>query len=165
MKVVSSTTGEERAEYQAREALDWPLREAAANVLRVVRGAGKPHKIASLMQDVIGAYLAYRDAAGHYPTPYVIAEILEFSETGSPERWRASFPGEVAEEDFQRWLEDGSFDRHAAIDDIIRASLQICASRLVGQRTQERTAESALYEAIRSLEAAREITRKRYKPR
>lgn len=160
MKAISSSSVEDRTEYLARQDLEWPLSEAAANMLRVVRGAGRPYQIASHMTRVLNSFTAYRDAVGHYPASYKIAELLNFSQTRSIEAWRATFPETVSEEDIKRWLRDGTFRREAAIDDVIRACLQICASRLVGQKTQESSAENALFHALRKLEAAQEIWRK-----
>ena len=98
---------------------------------------------------------------GHWPPSEVISQILAVRKTETIDAWIASFPGEVDEASVQRWLEDGTFDRESARDDIVRASLQIAASRLVGQKTQERTAEGALVDGIRRREETLDKTRRK----
>lgn len=166
MKIVSSTSDADVAERRARQALEWPLREATANILRVSRGSGRPAAVASLMLRAVEAFSAYRDATGTYPASHTIAEILAVSKTASLEAWRASFPTGTDDSDFERWMADGSFDREGAVDDIIRAALQISASRLLKQRTQETCGGHDLFEAVRELESIKEkLRRATYKPR
>jgi hypothetical protein len=47
-------------------------REAAANMLRIIRGAGKPYALLKQMSDVVAAAVKVRDVTGQLPT-----DILE----------------------------------------------------------------------------------------
>lgn len=160
MKIVSSQTDEERGEYRARLELRWALRRLAANLLRVVRGAGKPSDLGRQIQEVIEVYLDYREATGHFPESQLVSDALAVSKTDSLEDWKASFPDDVDDSHFERWLQDGSFNQARAVDAIVRASLQIAASRLLNQKTQERSAEHSLSQALDEHERSREEMRR-----
>lgn len=154
MKIVSSTSDEEIAQQRATENLNHPLRTLAANLLRIVRGAGRPSELGRQMSDVIDRYIAYREAVGHWPPSETILEILRVSRTDNLDAWVASFRPGIDEASIDRSLKDGTYDRARADDEIVRAALQIAASKLVGQRLQEATGHNDLSGAIRALEAA-----------
>jgi hypothetical protein len=113
-KIVASTTDEERAEHRARQDLDYPLRELAANLLRVVRGAGKPYALSRQMSDVLDGFATYREAVGHWPPSEAITQILEITRTNTVDAWIASFPREIDEASVKRWLEDGTYDHEVS---------------------------------------------------
>lgn len=46
MRIVSENSNEDLAARQVLAAVRWDLRQLAANLLRVIRGAGKPHLLA-----------------------------------------------------------------------------------------------------------------------
>ena len=110
------------AELRRREAQDrvaGPLRELAANMMRVARGAGNPQDIGRQCVEVVDAYKQYRDLTGEWPDSGSLHTILSV-ENEVPDRLSA---------DGQAWK--------AGENEIVRGALQIAASRLLGQRTQE----------------------------
>lgn len=124
--------------------MEWPLRELAANILRVVRGAGKSHAIGSQCVAVLKAFQDYRDKVGHWPSSFEMDEALSIR---PQER-----PNETYDE-YWEW-------RHAQ-EDIVRGGLQIAASRLVGQGTQEQRGRSDLMDGVRELDRIRDERRAR----
>ncbi len=93
----------------AKEAVGWPLRELAANIIRVVRGAGKSYEIAGQCVSVIEAFQQYRDKVGQWPSSWEIDQALSISRerqgqqtirrslaarTGSRHRYSRSTPGQ-----------------------------------------------------------------------
>jgi hypothetical protein len=147
------TVGEPSAEAMSREAaldgLYYPLQELAANLLRTVRGAGKPHELGGNLMACIHAFEAYKEANGYWPSAELLASILKF-DSGIEE-----LQGRSSKEDFDRWEQVGLLDRMQAEYEVCRGALQIVASRILGQRTQESAGSSELSEGIRSLESAR----------
>src|SRR5258705_10981212 len=74
-----SEPAEESADQQqAFEVLDDALRALTANLLRVVRGAGKPDEVGRNMTACTDAMVAYRNAYGHWPASDVLADIVDF---------------------------------------------------------------------------------------
>jgi hypothetical protein len=66
VKLVSENSDAEIAENDALAAVEWALRDLAANILRVVRGAGKPYDLGRQAVEFANALVAYREAAGVY---------------------------------------------------------------------------------------------------
>lgn len=137
---------EESGEEAARKCLDspeqreldqvsWALRNLAANLLRVTRGAGKADEIGLQAKAVVDAFLAYREVAGHFPSPYDLEEILSLG----------------VDRDFWERLGEDASERREAKETIISGSLQIVASRFVGQKTQERSGDSEMSRGVRIL--------------
>jgi hypothetical protein len=142
------------AEQEFRDA----LRAAAANMLRVIRGAGKSYVLLSQLSDVVAAAVKVRDVTGHLPT-----DILETVLHGKSETeyiWEKRRNGEIDEASIDRWHEDGTIDRKYAENDIKAGVLQIIASQLVGQALQERASESEMNDGINKAIAARQKSNK-----
>lgn len=155
MQVVSERTEAEIRAHQALAKVKGPMRRLAANLLRVVRGAGSSAELGQQMVACIIAMDAYRDAVGHGVPSWDLNEMLDPQVAYSEARpWVKS-----NDEDLARWEEDGTADAQAAEMDIQKACLQMVASTLVDQLTQKRRGEHDLYEGIRRLEAARERSR------
>ena len=106
---------QERAARRLRSA----LRSHAANLIRVVRGAGKPHEVGKECSAIIEALHGYHEACGYWPLPEIISQALDIDR---PVDW-GKYPAEGL--------------RLEAHEAIVRGSLQVAASRLAGQRTQE----------------------------
>jgi hypothetical protein len=69
--------------------------------------------------------------------------------------------GNIKQSDIDRWRADGTFDL-VAMDTICSGALQVSASRLVGQKTQERKGESEMLQGIRDFEMwQREMVKRR----
>ncbi len=137
----------------ARDQLDYALRELTANLLRIVRGAGMPHRIGVDLGALRQAVHEYKRAHGDWPSPKVLVEILRF-ESGI-----AELQGRRSQAEIDAMEERGLFDRMDAEYEICRGALQIVASDLLGQRIQKIAGQKELYEGIRNLQAARERRR------
>ncbi|MDT3686492.1 MAG: hypothetical protein RO009_15770 [Pseudorhodoplanes sp.] len=164
MKIVSEQSEEDIRRVKTREALTDPMRNLAANVLRIVRGAGSTEDLLGQLRVCADRMQEFVDAHGRWPKPE-LNEILNCERAFAEHRpWttknRAS--------DLKRWAEDGSTDCSLAIARIRDASLQIAASILTDHMTWQSRAEHELYLALQALERSREksITyeRARYAP-
>ena len=139
MRIAAENSEEEVNRLRAQEAITWPLKELAANVMRVTRGAGKPYMIGAQCVEVISAFEEYREVVGIYPSSEEIQSALEFGD-----RYR----GEVTD------------DHTYAVSGIVEGGLQVAASTLLHQLTQVSAGESQLYDGVNALEQAREASRR-----
>lgn len=129
----------------AMQAVSDRLCGLAANILRSVRGAGKPYAIGRQAQALIDTMIAYRDAVGHFPSDEELSVALDIE--ASDER-----------------LDQMSNEQQTIVQarhQIIKGALQVAASRLVDQRPQEAAGMTEIDERIRDLEKAREDRRAR----
>jgi hypothetical protein len=145
MRVVSENSDDDLKRRRVDEELGYAIRALTANLLRVTRGAGKPFEIGLQAQRVVDAVVAYYEAWRRNPGPEQYAKYLDIG---------------LDREILARVSEEERY-RSYAEEAMVRAALQISASRLVGQLTQERVAEHHLYEAIRDLDEVRKMQRKR----
>lgn len=145
MRVVSENSESDIARNEAAQDVEWRLRELAANLLRVIRGAGKPYDLPQDAASFVRAVVAYQEAAGH----------------GVPSDELSAMLTDAVDQDIDRAQGDES-DRAYAERKIMRGCLQIAASRLLGQRTQESAGDSELYDGARDLEAWREEQRRQW---
>jgi hypothetical protein len=136
-----------------------PISEAAANMLRVIRGAGRPGALIKQFHDVVVAAIDFREIAGHGPPAGTVATILRVDDEAD-EIFAKHASGQIRQESIDRWDEDGTFDKMYAEGAIQRGALQIVASKLLDQVMQVRAGESEMHEGIRRLTAARERHRK-----
>ena len=151
--------GEREREF-IRDDLSWAFRELTANVLRIVRGAGKPHALLEQMEKVLSVSLKYRDLHGYWPYDLAAKSMRcddEYNET--IERARA---GEIDQQSVDRWREDGTFERMHAEHTICRGALQTIASTLIGQTTQRASGNHELYEGVRELNRVRGEQNRKY---
>lgn len=150
MRVVSSQSSETIRKKKALEDLTAELRRLAVNLLRVIRGAGKPYELPRDIDRVAKALTEYAEAHGQFPDSDSIRSILD---------------RDIALEEYRPWIVEGRQRRareaatpeaqiELAISDIIDAALQIVASMFADQMTQLRTAEHALHLGVRRLKAA-----------
>lgn len=136
----------EKERSWAEQEVSWTLRRMTANLIRVARGAGKPYDIADHAQDFIRALVKYREVCGDLTVMDQLPAMLSIRNERLD---RAELTGAEAEERY-------------GVEEIIRGALQITASRLVGQNTQERAGESELHSGSRRLEdALAELRRER----
>jgi hypothetical protein len=149
MRVVSENSEQDLAKRSAAEQLEYGLRELAANMMRVVRGAGKPYEIAPQIFGLTGLLQDYKEAVGTWPSSYDVGQMLELG---------YRFEHLAARDDSEDMF-------HRAEHEVMRASLQFAASRLMEQRTQETRASSDMHDAMRRIEEIRaERRRQRGKP-
>lgn len=123
------------------------LRELAANLIRVVRGAGKPCKIPEQCTDVVNAIHRYHDQAGVWPSDWDIDQALSIHR------------------DLSNAEIDIDWEREAIYETAIRGSLQVAASRLAGQLVQEKRAESHVLGAVIGLMQLHEKAQKHHTDR
>lgn len=131
MKVVSERSEREIAEGRAAKRVDGSLRALTANLIRCVRGAGKPHDLDHQVYRTSEALEDYRRIAGHSYPGHLAHACLSI---------RESLPTGLAERELR--LSD-------AEDQMIRGALQVAASRLLSQRTQESAGTSEMLEGAR----------------
>ena len=131
------------------------LRELTANLIRIVRGAGKSYEIAEQINTCLAAFLAYQDACGSLPPALELDKMLEMR------RKSQDILGTPDEKARQRWLSDGSFDLAAAEDQIRAGVLRTIAAELVGPRVQEANGEKEMHEGLRMYLEFREERRAR----
>lgn len=145
MKIVSENTEADIARERAMQRVRNELQEITANLIRVVRGAGRPHEIARQSLALTEALTAYQAAAGMLPLGDDLAAVIQPEEPGLHD-WRA---------------EDQV--RHYARQRVIDGALQVAASRLLGQLTQERAGEREMHDGMVQIEEMRAATRARAK--
>jgi hypothetical protein len=122
---------------RALDHLHWPTRELAANLLRVMRGAGRPIELPG---QIIELAIAIQEAGRLTNVWYIGTEIEEVLQSAFPktsERW----PDERAE------------------NIIASGALQLLASTLVSQRAQAVAGSRELHEGVEHMEAARRRNR------
>ncbi len=78
LKLVNENSKAEVDREWARARIRWPMKELAANLIRVTRGAGRVYDLPRQMVDVLEAMEAYRDVAGCYPSDYGLQQLCRF---------------------------------------------------------------------------------------
>lgn len=148
MKIVSERSAEElEAEktvgVQRGAAADFEgaLVELTVNLLRVTRGAGKAYQIGGQAVELVEAMQRFRDAFGHYPGEGDFHRALTYER--------------------ERTGEYGPREQRAdALEEIMRGSLQVVASRLAGQHLQIAAGEDEMWRGLKSYEEWQEERRR-----
>lgn len=146
MEQVSESTEEDRKREWAERQVIHVARHMAINLLRVVRGAGRPHQIYVDAKEFARAAEAYFEAFGMWPVEqlYQAFDLSPEYEITDPLR-----------EDVE----------HATLS-IIAGALQTAASRMAGQRSQEAAGMREMLDGIKYRKEAQEAhnadVRKRY---
>ncbi len=111
----------ERAEDQ----IEGALRELVANILRIMRGAGKGYEVGNHLGRAYEAMLEYERLTGHG-------------------MWKASVPHRLS---IRQSLDTSAADYFVTHEeeDMISGAMQIVASRLLGQRTQESAGDREMH--------------------
>lgn len=136
--VAASQSDADLAKQQALDELRWPTREMAANLLRVMRGAGRPHE---LPQQVINLSDTILEAAERSNAWGIWSTIQEVLCEALPDRDRT----EIGD----------------SYETIVHGALQTAASRLVMQRAQEVRGEDEMRAGVRQLDEVRKERRLR----
>lgn len=148
VRLVSENTDAEIAAKRALDEFEGSLAILTANLLRIVRGAGRSYDVLEQANSLLLAAQRYRDAAGVWPSSEQIANALDLASPDFDERWP-----------------EGESDFVYGKEAMIRGGLQVAASRLLGQRTQETAGGRELMEGFYLIEQRRETNRKRYAPK
>jgi len=120
------------------EALNDAARELAANLLRIIAGAGKSHTLISEIVALLNAYRELQPYAGtaaysSIPTAPITDGLTDLD-------WRKNnpaYPDYRSEESLRRWLKDETEEVRLAEEEVVRAALRLAAARLARQPTQE----------------------------
>jgi hypothetical protein len=144
MRTVSENSEADLTRKRASAQVAWTIRELTANLLRITRGAGKPYEVMRQMADLAEAIKGYQAATGLSSSPDEFARALDVSND---------------QETMQHWSAE---DRHRddAEGRIIRGVLQVVASRLVKQKTQETVGRHDMLDGLRALEDLRAEVRR-----
>jgi hypothetical protein len=156
--VIDGGGPEGRDRIFAEQELRDRLHETAANMLRIIRGAGKPYELITQFNEAVKAAIKFKDAFGHWPPSHVLGEMLGMHDDVHAMDEKQS-AGRFTKEDMDRWYEDGTMDRKYAEHSIKAGVLQIIASQFVGQTLQERAGESELSGGINQVIAAKKKSR------
>jgi hypothetical protein len=159
LTVIDGGGPEGRDRIFAEQELRNALLETAANMLRVIRGAGKPYELITQFSVVVQSAIKFRDAFGHWPPSHTLAEMLAMQDEVD-EMYEKRAAGRFTEADMDRWYQDGTMDELYAERTIKAGMLQLVASQFVGQTLQERVGESEMSDGINKFIAAREKARK-----
>jgi hypothetical protein len=143
-KVVEGTSDLELARQFSADRLSRAIRELTANLLRVMRGAGRSYAIGDQLQSIVRAFIEYQEKFGYLPAPFMFDEMLSIDQS---EAWRTHLRG-------------AELMRSHAEARIVRGALQVAASLLLRQLTHQRAGERELRDGIQDLDAAREETRR-----
>jgi hypothetical protein len=155
LKLASERDENEIAASNAAARLNYATRCLAANILRIVAGAGKAHQLIPQMIEVFNCYETMREFVGSAAFPYVpygpMVDGLHSLD------WRKDNPlySAPSEADLARWERDGTAEVQRAEARVIKAALRVVAAQLLAQPTQESTAENDLVFAIMDREKAR----------
>lgn len=141
--VVAENTQQQIDANWIQETVDSRLRALAANIIRVVRGAGRPDDIIDQCNDVLKAAIEFDEKAGRFASSHSVAAALRL--------------------DHERIDDYDSFEgqRRLAMRQMMDGSLQVAASRLLNQLTQGRRGEADMFEAYRELEQLYQELRKK----
>jgi hypothetical protein len=155
MRLVSSKSDEEFRRKQARDNLDWPLRDLTANLMRIARGAGRPNLLSRQLDACLDALRTYLKEHGSLPPAHTIQDILDPDAAYRGHRpWIAEERGSEIESDHE-----------LALREIRRGALQSVASMLLGQQPQFSSGENAIHEGIRRWDEVRAKRRALYRKR
>jgi hypothetical protein len=143
----------------AQSEFSWAVRDCAANMLRIIRGAGKPHELMRQMQKALNAAIKFQEIHGYWPQD-VIANDLRLEDESEKHLDRVR-EGELEQSTFDRWSEDGTFERMDAKHTMHRGALQIIASQLIAQNVQERAGDREFHDGLRAYERVRDKQRAR----
>jgi hypothetical protein len=153
VRLVSSRPEEEIRRLMARDGIALPLRQLAANLMRVANGAGKPHEIIRQLSDCLLALREYCTAHQAAPSPEEISAILSYESV-----WREHRPWIEERRQDARALDPGDTsedEREAAMQEIRRGALQMVAAMLLNQTPQRSSGEHRVAMAIRNIEEVR----------
>lgn len=140
-RLVAANDEREIRRHRAQEVVEEAFERLAANMLRVIRGAGQAHYLAQQCLGVVEACRAYHEAVGHWPPAHEIQAGL-------------GIPRPAYHED--------TIVRDNALHRIMSGSLQVIASKMLGQHLQEAAGDREIHDGMRQYEEWREERRRHY---
>lgn len=143
MKVVSDNSDEDVARHRIEGEMIWALKELTANLMRITRGAGAAERLQSQLIAATKSLIAYHDSGGWVGGSNILQIAMDVETSGDIlDRCDARN---------RQWAR--------AEDTIIKGSLQMAASRLLGQSTQQRAGETEMFNGLCVIEKQREENR------
>ncbi len=136
----SSISKEEVRKQDAIGRLEWPTREMAANLLRVMRGAGKPEQLPQQIINLAEAILEASKLSNAWGIWDTMERLLQ---SAVPDR-----------------TDIDEFDDFRPL--LVRGSLQVCASRLLHQQTHVNRGFDEINTGIRERERIRKDRHERW---
>jgi hypothetical protein len=140
LRVVSERPAAEIKKQQAAAKLGVALQDLTANLIRIVRGAGKPEMIFEHVDGFVEAFARFCDDTGETPDPMLLRELIALPQPN--------------------W-DDDRLDEALSEQAILRHSLQVVASELLQQRMQRDAAMNKLHDTLRRIEERRTLAKKR----
>jgi hypothetical protein len=134
LEIVSNLTEQDVKANRARDEAVRALQALTGNLLRIVRGAGKPYELDNLAVDYVLAHRAYYEAAGQWLGDSNMHIALDVCRDGY-------VPGD----DSMSLVLTEAF---CSKEDAIQASLQVAASRILGDSVRESRGKSDLMKAM-----------------
>ena len=129
-------SGDTGARQQALNEVGEALRTVAANLISIVRGAGRPLDLNPNVESFATALAAFEQVAGGHPKAWEFAAMLRADL--EPKVPASATAGDMAE----------VYAQH----DIIQASLQLAAARLLKEEAGAAEAFAELHKALAGLE-------------
>jgi hypothetical protein len=120
------------------------LRELAANIIRVTRGAGRAFDISLQAEAFLKAMVEHRNAIGYYPSAADLKQALRIDDPVSTQH----VPADRLDELYPRQM-------------IVRGALQVAASRLLQQGAEQAVGEAEILKGIREFQKAEDAARRR----
>lgn len=140
LRLISEQSESEIEAHQAVLSATHAAIDLLSNLMRVLRGAGKPSEIIHQAASLVAAFDKFYEIRRRYPGEEVANKIRE------------SF-----------WYDECSAQEWSiGIDQMIRGALQMAASRLVGQRTQEKAGQHELIGGLTVIEGIRAANRREW---
>lgn len=143
---------------RAKEWLAQRTRDLAANMLRVIAGAGKSFELMDQMEQVAQAYVRLVEHLDGIGGDFAYGATLAMEQALRDLDWRSHTEGYgegITDADRARWRDDGSTALAYTESVIFSQALRVVAAQLARQPTQESRAGSSFAAALRWREEAR----------
>jgi hypothetical protein len=140
MRMAVNNSDDDIMRHRAMLAVDHALVELAANLIRVIRGTGRPRAVSLQAQALSDAMASYRSMVGMWPSAEEITASLRLDDP------TAGWLDQASPMERNKW--------HAK-QAIIRGSLQVTASSLLGQRVQRAAGHAQMYQGLAEIEEMR----------
>ena len=152
MKLVNNQSEAEIAQNSVETNLRHALRKMVANLMRVMRGTGKPDHLGNDIVRCAGAFDEYHSAFGGHPSRDFYSDALDLQKVREDYRpWVKEIDPKTAASS----AADGTTDMMKAEQEIIRGVMQIIASQMLDQMTQVNQGSQEMHRGIRALQEAR----------
>src|SRR5262245_54650182 len=106
LRIAAEMSETEIKRERAAAILRASLRELTANLMRIVRGAGKPYDVGEQLVAALSAFKDYREAVGEWPSQYEISEALSIPNALDGLR-QGKAEGRITAQDWEQWSADG----------------------------------------------------------